>query len=165
MSKLRNMPRAQYFTLLHFFNELQNIRKESVSSNDALSKPEAIKMTVAVQDILANDNLDSHGEKRKMPLEDGQEDPVTQPSKKMKLQNGLNEEPVLSNRTVDDSNDYNCLVCNMHFSSDGIPKAGFQIKFCIDSFSVMSFVLTAILNNELKTTFGNLSQGRWSKNA
>ena len=67
MSKLRNMPRAQYFTLLHFFNELQNIRKESVSSNDALSKPEAIKMTVAVQDILANDNLDSHGEKRKMP--------------------------------------------------------------------------------------------------
>ena len=54
-------------------------------------------MTVAVQDILANDNLDSHGEKRKMPLEDGQEDPVTQPSKKMKLQkmldNHINSHP------------------------------------------------------------------------
>ena len=128
MSKLRNMPREQYFILLHFFNELQNAIKGAISSNHAQSKPEVLKMTVPIQDILANDNLKRHGEKRKMPLEDGHEDPVARPSKRMKLEKGLNEKPVFSNKFADDSTDYECPVCLTRFSSEGIPKAGFQMK-------------------------------------
>ena len=75
----------------------------------------------------------THGEKRKMPLEDGHEDPVAQPSKKMKLENGFNEEPVLSANVIDDSIDDLCPVCSgrisSRLSSKEIPKAGFQISF------------------------------------
>ena len=129
ISKLRNMPREQYFILIHFFNELHNAMKGAISSNHALNKPEVLKMTVPMQDILASDNLKRHGEKRKLPLEDGHEDPVAQPSKRMKLENGLDEEPVLSNNVADDSKDYQCPICPTQFSSEGIPKLGFQMKF------------------------------------
>ena len=126
MTKLRNMPRDQYFILLHFFNELQIIRKEAVSSNDDLNQPKL------QEDILADENVKEHGEKRKMPLEDGHEDPVAQPSKKMKLENGFNEEPVVSANVIDDSNDL-CPVCStrlsIRLSNKGIPKAGFKMRF------------------------------------
>ena len=127
MSKLRNMPRDQYFILLHFFNEFQIIKKEAISSNDAPNQPKL------QEDILIDENIKEHGEKRKIPLEDGHEDPVAQPSKKMKLENGFNEEPVLSANVIDDSIDDLCPVCSgrlsSRFSSKEIPKAGFQIRF------------------------------------
>ena len=125
MSKLRGMPRDQYFILLHFFNELQIIRKEAIPSNDTLNQPN--------EDILTDENIKEHGEKRKMTLEDGHEDPGAQPSKKMKLGNGCNEEQVLSANVIDDSDDYECPVCLAQFSSrissKGIPKAGLQMSF------------------------------------
>ena len=124
ISKLRGMPREQYFILLHFFNELQ-----AISSNDALNQPKFLKMTVPMQeDILANDNH-GHGEKRKMPLEDGHEDPEAQPSKKMKMENGFSEEPVLSDNVIDDSKDNHCPVCLERIPGKGISKAGFQMRF------------------------------------
>lgn len=123
ISKLKNIPRQQYFILLHFFNELQIIRREAISSNDALNQPKL------EEDILADDNLKEHGEKRKMSLEDGQEDPVAQPSKKMKLENGFNEEQVPSDNAVDDYRVDNCPVCEKRFSSIEIPKVGFQMRF------------------------------------
>ena len=134
ISKLKDMPREQYFILLHFFNELQIIKKEANSTNEALNQPEVLKMTIPMQeDTLANDNLRRHGEKRKMPLEDGYEDPVDQPSKKMKLENGFNEERVFSENFIDDSKHHHCPVCSIRIlstdSSKGIPKAGFQIRF------------------------------------
>ena len=68
-----------------------------------------------------------------MPLEDGHEDPMVQPSKKMKLENGFNEEPVVSTNAIDDSFDDLCPVCSGRLSSrlkgKEIPKAGFQIRF------------------------------------
>lgn len=131
ISKLKDMPREQYFMLLHFFNELQIIKNEDISSNEAL--PKFVKMTVPMQeDILANDYL-KNGEKRKMPLEDGHEDgPVSQPSKKMKLENDFNEEPVISDNVIDDSTDFHCPVCWKGINnevSEVIPKAGFQMRF------------------------------------
>ena len=129
INKLRDMPREQYFILLHFINELQNIGKEGISSNDASNQAKFLKLTVPMQeDILENDNLKSHGEKRKMPLEDDHEDPVVQPSKKMKLENGLNEEQVLSDNFNDDSMDNHCPVCSERIPGKGISKAGFQMN-------------------------------------
>ena len=130
ISKLRDMPREQYFILLHFFNELQIFKKEAISSNEALNQPKVLKMSVPMQeDILANDNLKIHGEKRKMPLEDGQGDPAAQPSKKIKLENGYNEERAsMFSLVIDDSMDYHCPVCSTRIlaadSSSGIPKVG-----------------------------------------
>ena len=122
------MSRAQYFTLLHFFNQLQNIRKEAILSNDVRNNADVLKLTVPIQDILANDNLKRHGEKRKMPLENGHEDPVAQPSKRIKLENGLYRQRVLPDNDVD-SSDYQCPVCPTRFSREGIPKAGIQMRF------------------------------------
>ena len=135
ISKLRDMSREQYFILLHFVNELQIITKEAISSNEALNQPKVLKMAVPMQeDILENDNLKIHGEKRKMPLEDGQENPAAQPSKKIKLEDGYNEERAsMFSLVIDDSMDYHCPVCSTRIlaadSSKGIPKAGFQMRF------------------------------------
>ena len=125
VSKFRDMTREQYLILLHFFNELQIVRIEANSSGDALDQPKFLKMAVPMQEnILANDNLKRHGEKRKMALEDGHDDSAAQPSKKMKLENGLNQEQLFS----DDSKDYHCPVCPKRFSGKGILKAGFQMR-------------------------------------
>jgi len=44
ISKLKDVPREQYLILLHFFNELQIIKNEAISSNEA--QPKFVKMTV-----------------------------------------------------------------------------------------------------------------------
>ena len=124
ISKLKAMPREQYFILLHFLNELQNISNEAISSNEPLIQPKFLKMTAPMQeDIL------THGEKRKLPLEDGHVDSVAQPSKKMKLENGFDEEPVLSDKVIDDSKDNHCPVCLERIPGKGISKVGFQMRF------------------------------------
>ena len=125
MSKLRNMPREQYFLLLHFFNELQNVGKEVISSNDVLKKPKDLQQNN--EDILSMDNLKRHGEKRKMPLEDGHGDLEAQPTKKMKLESDLNEERLFDHIIPDIYiAEYHCPVCSEQFASKDFLKAGFQ---------------------------------------
>ena len=123
MSKLRQMPKREYYNLLHFFNKLQKIRIDAISANESLVQTDSLQSqdesTYWSDEIEEGEEIEDSNQchlKRKGSHQELQ----IQPSKKMKPETDSNSDNALVDMLIDGtSNDFICSYCSKSFSSKG----------------------------------------------
>ena len=106
MSKLRQMPKREYYNLLHFFNRLQRIRIDAISANESLVQSDSLQSeNESTEEGEKIEDSNQCHRKRKGSHQELQ----IQPSKKMKQETDSNSDNALVDILIDGTtNDFIC---------------------------------------------------------